>query len=153
MMKAGRVVRLRISPKDCMSVDDIVRKVHMFTPGMSFSQAASITLAALIETFRKQGHVPIRDGFEFTEMMNAYPKDQYAKRRQIDITRTIDQAGSEIEMPVMPGMIDVESSPQVKRLYMKLQELAAKRDADPENWSEAEQVEYKKLEQELVKLT
>lgn len=71
-MKPGQVVSIRVSPKDCMSVVDAIKGNGFYTPGMSYPAMVSMILAASLESMRKQGLIPTRDGFEYTEIMGPY---------------------------------------------------------------------------------
>lgn len=136
-MKVGEVVQIRVNPRDCMGVADVVRQLNLHIQGMSFAQAVSITLTALLETVRSAGKIPSRDGWEYGEVMAPFA---FKKRsaRKLEITKAF-----ELTNPV--GILPSEPIPELpieaRRLQSRLRELEWKRDADPGNFSEAEQRE------------
>lgn len=100
-LKAGLVISLRINPKDCMSVVDVLAKTGMIVPGMSFSAMTALALSSLLETMRQQGHIPTRSGFEFTEMMTPYLDGRHA--RKVAAAKALEGLGSDFSAPVMPA--------------------------------------------------
>jgi len=104
-MKAGRVVRMRVSPKDAMAVADVC-KAHAM-PAMGFSQSVSYTLAVLLETARTAGMIPERDGFEYNELMQQFLPSTQGQGRKLAITKQVELAGSSfgvngLRQPVQP---------------------------------------------------
>ncbi len=51
-MRAGLAVTIRVNPKDCQSVLDVMEKLGINTTGQSFSQLVALTFSSLI---RKPG--------------------------------------------------------------------------------------------------
>ncbi len=71
MKRAGNVVRIRLSPKDSMSVIDYVAKttdIKLSTMGISV--VASIALSKILKEKRDAGELPDRFGHEYTSMMD-----------------------------------------------------------------------------------
>lgn len=99
-LKAGVVVSLRVNPKDCMSVVDVMGRTGLISPGMSFSAMCSLTLSSLLETMRQQGHLPDRSGFEFSELVGPYMTGKNTKR--IAAAKAIEQVGSDFSAPTLP---------------------------------------------------
>lgn len=99
-LKAGVVVSIRVNPKDCMSIVDVMGKTGLISPGMSFSAMCSLTLSSLLETMRQQGHIPTRSGFEFTELVGPYMTGKNTKR--IAAAKAIEQVGSDFSAPTLP---------------------------------------------------
>jgi hypothetical protein len=99
-LKAGVVTSLRINPKDCMSVVDVLDKTGLLRPGMSFSAMAALTLSVLLETMRERGDIPTRDGFEFSEMVGPYLNGNQSKK--VAISRAVEQVGSDFSAPALP---------------------------------------------------
>ena len=74
-MTPGRVVRLRVNPRDAMSIVDVLDKVELSPTNMSFDQACSMVLATLLESARTANLIPReREGFEYTEMMQRFTR-------------------------------------------------------------------------------
>ena len=63
--RSGNVVTIRVAPKDCMSIVDVVKASGIHTGGMSFSMLVSLALSSSMQTFRDQGIVPDREGWEY----------------------------------------------------------------------------------------
>lgn len=71
-MKGGMVVRIRVSPKDCMSLVDAAQALGIQSTQYSMSALTSLVLSSLLEVQRKAGTVPTRSGFEYLSMMEPY---------------------------------------------------------------------------------
>lgn len=147
-MRAGQVVRIRVAPKDCLSVIDVLQKAGINTTGMSFSSVVSLALSSLLEGIRKGGVIPDRDGFEFQEMMQPYLNN--AHTRKVGITNAIYSAGGEFTAPavaVTPEPKPVSTEERLAR--RRLSELVAKREAiddgAPMVWQESDETEYQEL--------
>lgn len=144
MMRAGRVVRIRINPKDCLSVADIVDKAQIYTNGMSFSQVVSLALSSMLEAYRQGALIPVRDGFEYTKMMARFGDNPKVDRgRKLAITQAIQMAGSEAVTPI--PVVSVTAGAQTvaqRRAEIRLRELAMRKEAEPLNWSEEDEAEF-----------
>jgi hypothetical protein len=68
-IRLGHVTSIRVSPKNCMAVIDLLRMADVPTEGMSFASAVSRALDLALTGLIKAGHLPDRDGFEYSEMM------------------------------------------------------------------------------------
>lgn len=77
------VVRLRVSPKDCMSVVDAARLVGVPPEQYSMSALTSLVLSSLLEVHRKSGLIPERSGFEYSEMMEPFRNRKGALRQKM----------------------------------------------------------------------
>lgn len=144
MMRAGRVVRLRVNPKDCLSVVDIVEKAQIYTNGMSFSQVVSLALSSMLEAYRQGALIPTRDGFEYTKMMAKFGDNpQVDRAKKLAITQAIQMAGSEVTTPI-PKVSEtaINQSVAQRRAEIRLRELAIRKEADPLNWSEENEAEF-----------
>lgn len=71
-MRAGQVVRIRVNPKDCVSVLDVMKAGGIDISKMSYSSIVSLALSAMLQGLRDGGTIPDRDGFEYAEMMEPY---------------------------------------------------------------------------------
>lgn len=99
-LKAGVVTSLRINPKDCMSIVDVLDKTGLLKAGMSFSSMAALTLSVLLETMRERGDIPTRDGFEFSEMVGPYLNGNQS--RKVAINKAVESIGSDFSAPALP---------------------------------------------------
>lgn len=143
MSAPGEVVRIRVNPRDCMSVADVCAAVGVNWPGMSFSQACSVAFSALLETMRDAGTIPRREGFEFSEVMANY-KFKQRTGRKLALTRAVTYAGDEAQVPALtikpPALSLTTEQRQAKLRYI---ELCHKRDAgavfteaDEQEWTQ-----------------
>ena len=139
-MKPGRVVSIRLNPRDCLAVIDVVEKLSLNIRGMSFSQAVSIALASAMESLRQAGAIPERDGFEFTEMMQRYPAVTKGARGQaLRITNAMRLAGPDVQVPA------AAPSREVTQARIRLDELLLRCEADPLNASAEDKAELERL--------
>lgn len=147
-MRVGRVARIRLSPRDCMAVVDILKHIGIHPTGMSFSQGVSITLSSALESFRQSKIIPTRDGFEYTELMRMFPPDRLIDRsRKLDITKHLQARTS--DGAVVPPIL-VPDTPEVQRRRTRYNELRFKRENDEINMSEADWAEFRLLVDEFL---
>lgn len=116
-MRPGVVVSIRVNPKDCMGVLDVLEKAGIVTPGASFPSLISLALGSLLETARQNNMIPTRTGFEFSEMMAPYLK-QPRNKKKLEIAKTIHSIGSDIVSPTL------EEPPQISQREHKVQQAA-----------------------------
>jgi len=136
-MKTGRVVYIRVNPKDCMSCVDVCQKVGLVTRGMSFAQLVSLALSSLLETVRKDGAIPTRDGYEYNEMMAPWEGGKNTKVT-VQLNRAIELQGSEFVVPPLPTGQDnkdvvISRNPAIARYENLIRELQEKKKYSPEN--------------------
>jgi len=140
-MKAGRVVSIRVNPRDCLAAIDTLEKIGLRVKGMSFAQVVSLAFSSAMESFRQNGIVPDRDGFEFIEMMQQFPADS-RKGRAIAITKAF-QLGETRVTAAAPLPRALQQAQQ------RLEELTLKAEADPINVSDEDRGEMLVLMQKL----
>lgn len=162
--KVGRVVQIRVNPKDCMAVVDVIQAARMHFTGMSFAQAVSTALACAMESFRQNNIVPTRDGFEYTAMMEPFP-DNTTERKKLyfKVQTNLDRfSGENSKFPVRdlraPTEEEIRSSfpdpekssnPRVRILLGEIKQMEWKRDHEPENFDQAE---YDRAQNAISKL-
>ena len=140
--KPGRVIYIRVNPSDCMSCIDVVKKAGMNLQGASFSMIASAALSSSLESFRQNGIIPTRQGFEYLDMMKEYPMtDKQGRARALAINRTFQMLGSRLQVPAVV--------PMDPRKKVRFDALAFKNEADPHNMSVEEKEELSALALEL----
>lgn len=83
MPKAGMVIRLRVSPKDCMSVVDAGQMLGLRSDQYSMSALTSLVLSSLLEVQRRSGTIPVRSGFEYSRMMEPFQDRKGALRQKM----------------------------------------------------------------------
>lgn len=82
-MKGGMVVRLRVSPKDCMSIIDAAQTLGIRYEQYSMAALTSLVLSSLLEVQRRAGTVPTRSGFEYLSMMEPYTNRKGVTRQKM----------------------------------------------------------------------
>jgi hypothetical protein len=156
-LRPGIVSSIRVNPKDCMSVIDVMDKAGVNIQGMSFSGMVSLALSSLLENCRQQELIPTRDGFEFTEMVGPYLNQSHAKK--VHVTNTIGSLGSRIQAPAIenPKMQikelvsakDPISAAEVREAGVRMTELLKKKDMAGEGtgviWQQSDEEEFQRL--------
>lgn len=157
-IRGGRVATLRIRPADCMTIADLARlfNIPIDSGAVSFAAATSNVLANVCEYFRKQGVVPSRDGFEYTEVMKAFPQDArmtkmgyqysealYTQERPVNVQMLHATASPVLQRHERP-ITDLD--PEGRRKLTRIRELAFLVKSDPMNRSEDEFMEYDALQ-------
>lgn len=143
-MRAGKVVRIRVNPTDCLSVLDLCEKVGIPTSGMSFSQCISVALSSLLETARVQKVLPQPDTFQFLNRMHPF-MDTSHHRKKLEVARTISEMGATFRAPVMQASVEmpqVELTSAQASAAERLTILLQKKDSDAE-WTAHDEEEFK----------
>ena len=137
----GDVVRMRINPKDSMRIVDALTRMgiepKVYRGALSFSQATKMVLESCLAALESQGLIPTRDGFEYSEMMAAFPRKEEARQlrhKQIQFT----QIQSHPRHTTQPIVEDDFDKAKRRRRY---NELIIKQGAAKESMDEAEWVE------------
>jgi hypothetical protein len=159
-VRPGVVSTIRVNPKDCMSIIDVIALTGIDTTGMSFAAMTSLALSSLLETARQNGQVPTRDGFEFNEMMLPWANGVRNKKK-LEITAAIGNLGSKLCAPPIASRLALaaatkpvestiaQTSPsELRQAQVRLTELLQKQDlADGGKviWQKEDQVEYDQL--------
>jgi hypothetical protein len=157
-MKPGVVSTIRVNPKDCMGVLDVLDVAGIPTRGMSFASITSLALSSLLQTMREQQVIPTRDGFEYLDMMGPYLNGKNNSKK-LAVTDTLVKAGSRAQVrgisrprneapEPMPPAVEVEISNDTKQARDRLTELCQLKDMAEDgagDWTAANQEEYEKL--------
>ena len=148
-MQGGRVVRIRVSPKDCMRVVDALGKMGVDIPAfqgsLSFSHATKRVLEACLVALERDGIIPTRDGFEYSTMLSAFPSQDDAlksRAKQIQFTK-LEEHPSYKAQPIVP------ESHERKARRVRYEELMFKREADEINFTQEELLELVALIEEF----
>lgn len=147
-MRPGKIASVRVNPKDCMSIVDVLSKLGIATTNLSFSQATKIVLASALESFRQNGAIPNRDGFEYSEMMAPFAVDDYsthAKRLQA----THNGSQPTFTPPTMPVGRSLLEAAEQRAKRVRFDELMFRRIQDPTNFTDADLVELAPLLEEF----
>lgn len=174
-MKAGIVSSIRINPKDCQSILDVLDKAGVYTQGMSFASMVSLALGSLLEAARKDGIIPEPDPFQYLNRLQPYIKAKHA--RKLEVTKVLHNAGatlqappvtasltepqaedafaSAVQLPTTGGGAGAPSAPEysdeeIREASSRLTELLHKKDlvdaqAPGATWTDADTAEYVKV--------
>lgn len=130
-MKGGMVVKIRLSPSDCLSVLDAMDRVGIDPYGRSFAGCVSLVVASLLETSRRAGILPEPDTFQFMNRMSFWRGGQStAERRKATEGLYMDRMNG-LSPPVLrdsglqertkagisPASIPVSLDPSLKEKY------------------------------------
>jgi len=132
-MKGGAVVSIRVSPADLMTVVDLVNKAGAFFHGMSLSSAVSLAMSIAYEELRKQGKIPRRDGFAYSEMLepftvnkkNTKVKRAFAENQYLNAAAGIHPSLNGAGIPAVPVLL-----PESAQLTEDEMAILAKQQAD-----------------------
>ena len=142
-MKPGRVVYIRLTPKDCMSCVDVTAQAGYNPNPMSFGQIVSSAIGVMLESLRQTKIIPDREGFEYASMMARWASDVKADRGiKLGITRAL-------EFSERPTLKTITIDPVLARKKIEFEELAFKANHDEQNMSEADKVRLQELLAEL----
>lgn len=98
-MRPGKVVSIRLNPKDVMSVIDICEMSRLYVPGMSFAGMTSIAFSAVLQMLRQKGNLPERTGFEYNQLTERYFRDSMSDRgRKLQITDAIQARSTDYDI-------------------------------------------------------
>lgn len=155
-MRPGMVVSIRVNPKDCQSVLDLMEKIGYKTYGNSFSHLVSMTLASLLETARQQGGLPEPDPFQYLNRVGPFVGGKRSGRK-LSVAKAVNELGANFQAPTMPvGQPSPVSQPSAapgdaptaeqREAVRRMQELEFKRENAPDTWSSRDEEEYKECE-------
>lgn len=147
-MRAGFVARIRVNPKDCLSLLDIVQGSGLNVEGMSFSAITSLAMTCMIEAFRKAKTIPDNDGFDYARRMAPYVggKSSYDKRVLTETLYVGAAAGLPVpEMPKPNGTARLPN-PELWKEYQNLDEIFI-------NHTPEQRIRYKELERVFTATT
>lgn len=141
-MIPGETVKIRVNPRDCMGVVDVINNTGMVTVGMSFPMACSLVLSSLLQSAREAKLIPEREGFEYLEVMQQF-SDKDKRKKKLAITQMHKMVGSELRAPAVQQrpIGKVVLTMEQRRADTRIRELLFKQDHAPDSWSSADQQE------------
>lgn len=142
-MIPGRVVRIRVNPTDCMAVLDVIEKLGLTPDRLSFDQAVRITLSSLLESVRKNGIIPTRDGFEYSDMMQSFRMPKVNTEEVFKIAAKLGTHAAAVQ-PIVP------ETPERARNRVRLRELKFRANTDMLNMTLEEKLEYADLQGQFM---
>lgn len=158
--KAGEVVYIRVNPKDCLGVLDLMKKTGVSIRDKSFPQMVSLALSSALEAMRMQGIIPAEpDMFQYSNRMKHYAGR--GRKSTGSIAQQIQMGSIETATAVASGThpvqgieeetpVDVQAKYQPtaeqRRAVTRMQELEIKREHAPDTWTTRDEEEYKECE-------
>jgi len=109
--KAGMVVRIRVNPRDCLSILDVVRGENL--QGMSFSAITSLAVSCMLEHLRQQEIIPRNAGFDYKERMAPYEEGKSTSNKRA-ITEGLYMKA--VRNEPLPGIIPSGQLPPVETM-------------------------------------
>lgn len=98
-MRAGTVTTIRVSPRDCQSILDVLDAANVPRQHISFAQCTSLALGALLETARQNGLIPEPDEFQYLNRMQQYLGKNRSKKASI--AKELNNLGGRLRAPVV----------------------------------------------------
>lgn len=165
-MKGGMVVTIRVSPKDCQSILDVIDKANIPHVGQSFPAMVSLALGSLLERARLDSVIPEPDEYQYLNRLQPYMKGSRSKK--LAVAKTLTGMGANLQAPPLPAsrpepqaQVAGEHAPpsptapasaysreELREAGQRLAELIAKREAIDDGadmlWQESDQAEYDK---------
>ncbi|HEX6826433.1 MAG TPA: hypothetical protein VF077_08970 [Nitrospiraceae bacterium] len=137
-------MHLRVNPTDAMSIVDVLDVLGVSKTNLSFAQATKLALSALLESARKEGLIPRREGFEYLTMMRPFEEvnlsARAAKLRLTKLNNREPSDGNGVPVPQRDAVAQLPTSEQ-----LRLNELLFKNTQDPDNMDEQELIELSSL--------
>lgn len=102
-MKAGMVTQIRVNPKDCLAILDLMVACGIDPyDGRSFAQCTSLALSSLVGVARKAGIIPLdEDGFQYANRMAPFLNSRNDKRKYRYDEMLYKRASADISAPDM----------------------------------------------------
>lgn len=100
-MKAGMVTQIRINPKDCLAILDLMVACGIDPyDGRSFAQCTSLALSSLIGVARRAKIIPEDDdGFQYANRMEPFIQGKNDKRKYRYDSMLYQRAAGDISAP------------------------------------------------------
>lgn len=108
-MKAGHVATIRVNPRDCQSVLDVLDAAGIPRQALSFAQCVSLALGCLLETSRHSGVIPEPDEFEYLNRLSHYV-GRGKRSPKTRMAEAIQSIGPKLRAPVLDGQGAQEGS-------------------------------------------
>ncbi len=102
-MRAGHVVQIRVNPKDCQSLLDLMELVGIDPRPLSFPQIVSLGLSTLLENARTNSRLPEPDEFQYLPRMQQWLGKGRGNQRKARIASSLHDLGGNFKAPVMPA--------------------------------------------------
>lgn len=153
-MRPGEVVTVRINPADCMGIADMLIVGGIDTEGMSFAQATATVLQSLLEAARMNDIIPIRDGFEYNEVMAPFARKKKGPPKggiiaAMNGMKNSAQVAREVATVITPAYearAIAGMTTEQRQAGLRMKELMVKQEHAADSWSAGDQAEFDRLE-------
>jgi hypothetical protein len=108
--KGGLVARIRVNPKDCLGILDVMEAMGLAPTQHSFSGCVAISLSSLIALARKQEVIPQEEnGFQYLNRLSPFLNQQSTrvKRERTNLLYEKAQHGINGTPPLLPRKGDI----------------------------------------------
>jgi len=112
-MKYGMVSQIRINPRDCQSVLDMMGVLGIDPyDGRSFAQCVSLALSSMLGAYRQGGLIPEPDDFQYLNRLGPFLHSGNNKKKKASSDQLYRMGGGAMPAPVMPGAVEVKHPSQ-----------------------------------------
>jgi hypothetical protein len=160
-VKAGHVATIRVTPRDCQSVLDVLDAAGVPRKSLSFAQCVSLALGSLLETARRGKMIPEPDEFEYLNRMQEYMTPA-RRRKTVRVADALHNLGGSMRTPALPAdevlpsaaqavtegrSEEDEDSPEVREAQAALTKLLIKKEQaeDGGPWTGEDEAEFNRL--------
>lgn len=160
-MKAGHVATIRVNPRDCQSVLDVLDAAGLPRKSLSFAQCVSLALGSLLETARRSNMIPEPDEFQYLNRMQEYMTPA-RRKKTVRIADALHNLGGSMRTPALPGdevgpsaaqantegrSEEEDDSPEVREAQAKLTKLLVKKEQSEDGgpWTNEDELEFNRL--------
>lgn len=123
-MKAGKIVRLRINPADCLRILDTLESAGIAVRDLSFAQCASLALSSLLLTMEKTGKIPPANPFKYIERMAPFEGGKSSQKKRQITEAYYRQAANGVEVPTLaqpPAQVTQQERERLATLHEQLE--------------------------------
>lgn len=128
MLKGGMTPTIRISPKDCLSILDVLDVAGIDRRTMSFASCTSLALSSLIGMAQRAGIIEMPDGFAYLERVGPYHGQKNDKRKRVASNNLYERSmrgGVAVSLPPVnqsmpPQVMEEQALRELKDRFTKL---------------------------------
>lgn len=156
-MKIGTVVNIRVSPQNCMAINDAIKLAGLEPHDFTFASAVSRVLDMMMDSLRRDKLIPTRDGFELSDMMSefiakkkaALPSVSYRAPMQPTQAVNYSQGAVNYSPGATSSTTPVITTAEQRLANLRFKELMVKKEHAPGSWTAEDALE---LETVMAKL-
>lgn len=104
-MKAGMVTQIRVNPRDCQAVLDIMGIIGVDPyDGRSFAQCVSMAFSSMIASLEKSGVLQEPDPYQYLNRMAPFIDSRNNKRKYAGAEALYRNAANGMQAPTLPSV-------------------------------------------------